>query len=96
MRGPLNINAKRTSLTVGEEDGVQITAGPRDGHIALNVVIDMEQARLLFDLLGQIVNEDITEQHYQEWLAKQAFDAVGQLDQGGQVIPMHTMEDDLA
>lgn len=91
MRGPLNVNAQLT------EDGhsVVLQAGIRNSHVAMNVVLDMDQAQFLYDLLGHALASEHSEQEYQDWLAKHT-EAFAQVDQGGEVIPMHTLEDDLA
>ena len=73
-------------------DGIALTLGKRDGHLGMSTVVDREQAEWLHALLGAILYD---EDHYQEWLAKEA-GLVVQVDQGGEVIPMHTQEEDLA
>lgn len=92
MRGPLNVNAQLSK----DAQTVTIQAGPREGSLAMNMVLDIDQATMLYDLLGHALADSYGEEQYQEWLAKQAFNADGQLDQGGEVIPMHTMDKDLA
>lgn len=87
MRGPLNI-----SVTPLKDDNIAITLGRRDAHLGMSTIIDAEQARVLYDLLGLALQPEFTEEHYQEWLAREA-GLVVQIDQGSEV---YTDEEDLA
>ncbi len=59
----------------------------------INLELSTRQA---MEVLAQLKAEGL-EDHYQEWLARQAFpDNIVQLDQGAEIIPFHTEDDDYA
>lgn len=86
----MNVSAKLHH----DGEGIIIHVGKRDSKLAVQALLDLEQADLLYTLLGNCL-DSVSDEQYEDYLRRNGRThdenlklMTGQIDQGAEIIPL--------